>query len=153
MRGAFAIIPIIGVSLLGQWATYPNILNWYAGLAKPAFNPPNWVFAPVWTALYLLMAGSVWRILKVPAGTMGRRTALVLFFFQLALNAAWSWMFFGLNNTFAGLVNIVPQWVVILFTIDRFRRLDWIAAACLIPLAVWVGFATVLNFELWRLNR
>jgi tryptophan-rich sensory protein len=76
----------------------------------------------------------------------------MLFFVQLALNALWSWLFFGLNNPLAGLMNIVPQLLVILATIDRFRRLDRSAALCLAPLAAWVAFAALLNFEIWRLN-
>lgn len=152
LRAAVAILPIVAASLLGQWATYPNLANWYAGLTKPVFNPPNWIFAPVWTTLYILMAWSVWRILKLPAAASGRDTALVFFFLQLALNAAWSWLFFGLNNPLAGLLNIVLQWIVILITIALFWRLDGIAAVCLVPLAAWVAFATLLNFEIWRLN-
>src|SRR5690242_16302731 len=108
-RAAIAILPVVAASLLGQWATYPNLAPWYAGLAKPWFNPPNWIFAPVWTSLYLLMAYSVWRILKAPGNDADRRTALMLFFVQLALNTLWSWLFFGLNNPLAGLMNIVPQ--------------------------------------------
>lgn len=152
LRAAVAILPIVAASLLGQWATYPNLSNWYAGLTKPVFNPPNWIFAPVWTTLYILMAWSVWRILKLPAAGPSREIALVFFFLQLGLNAAWSWMFFGFNNPLAGLVNIVPQWIVILITIVLFWQLDAIAAAFLIPLAAWVAFATLLNFEIWRLN-
>ncbi len=151
LRAAIAIVPVIAASLLGQWATYPNLAPWYAGLVKPSFNPPNWIFAPVWTALYVLMAYAVWRILG--AGTRdGRRMALAAFFLQLALNAMWSWLFFGLNNPLAGLLNIVPQLLVILATIHLFRRLDPVAGLCLVPLAAWVAFATVLNFEVWRLN-
>ena len=149
---ALAILPIVAVSLLGQWATFPNLAPWYQGLAKPSFNPPNWVFGPAWTALYVLMAYAAWRILRLPAGTLGRRVALALFFAQLALNAAWSWMFFAMHSPLLGLVNVVPQWLLILATIDRFRRLDGIAAACLVPLAAWVAFATTLNFAVWRLN-
>ncbi|MBN9075090.1 MAG: tryptophan-rich sensory protein [Rhizobiales bacterium] len=152
LRAAVAILPIVAASLLGQWATYPNLANWYAGLTKPVFNPPNWIFAPVWTTLYILMAWSVWRILKLPVATPGRNIALVFFFLQLALNAAWSWLFFGFNNPLAGLVNIVLQWIVILITIALFWQLDGIAAVCLVPLAAWVAFATLLNFEIWRLN-
>ena len=152
LRVAIALIPVIAASLLGQWATYPNLASWYAGLAKPSFNPPNWIFAPVWTSLYLLMAYSVWRILKVADRQAERRVALTLFFLQLALNALWSWLFFGLNNPLAGLLDILPQFLLILATIDRFRRLDTVAAACLVPLAAWVAFASLLNFEIWRLN-
>lgn len=151
-RASLALIPVITASLLGQWATYPNLASWYATLAKPSFNPQNWIFAPVWTTLYLLMAYAVWRILKVTNRLAERRIALMLFFLQLGLNALWSWLFFGLNNPLAGLLNIIPQLLIVVATIDRFRRLDLVAALCLVPLAVWVAFASLLNFEIWRLN-
>jgi tryptophan-rich sensory protein len=152
IRASVALIPVIAASLLGQWATYPNLASWYAALVKPSFNPPNWIFAPVWTTLYILMAYAAWRILKITNRPAERRVALPLFFLQLALAALWSWLFFGLNNPLAGLLNIVPQFLLILATIDRFRRLDLVAAACLIPLAAWIAFASLLNFEIWRLN-
>ena len=149
---AVAVVSVVLASLLGQIATYPNLVPWYAGLAKPPFNPPNWVFAPVWTTLYALMAFAVWRILRLPPATQGRRRALALFFLQLVLNAAWSWMFFAAHSPGLGLLNIVPQLLVVLATIWAFYRIDRLAAACLVPLAVWVGFATALNASIWWLN-
>ena len=98
------------------------------------------------------MAFAVWRILRLPEASAERRSALGLFFAQLALNAAWSWMFFAAHNPLLGLINIVPQILVILATILAFYRVDKFAAWCLIPLAAWVGFATVLNFAIWKLN-
>ena len=92
---AVAVVPVIAASVLAQLATYPNLTPWYAGLVKPSFNPPNWVFAPVWTTLYALMALSVWRVLRLHRRTPLRRLGLSLFFILLALNPAWSWMFFG----------------------------------------------------------
>jgi tryptophan-rich sensory protein len=138
--------------LVGQLATYPNLAPWYVGLVKPSFSPPNWIFGPVWTTLYVLMAFAVWRILRLPEASAARQLALTLFFIQLALNAAWSWMFFGANNTLLGVINIIPQFLIILATVVAFYRLDKIAAWCLVPLAAWVAFATVLNFAVWRLN-
>src|SRR5262245_29465287 len=88
-----AIASVAAALVLGQFATYPN-LSWYAGLSKPPFNPPNWVFGPVWTALYCLKAIAGWRIMRLPQSTPRRSLAIGLFFAQLALNAAWSWMFF-----------------------------------------------------------
>ena len=149
--GALALGAVAVTSVAGQLATYPNLAPWYAGLDKPAFNPPNWVFAPVWTALYVLMAFALWRILRLPPSP-ARRTALLLFFCQLALNAAWSWMFFGAQSPAWGLVNIFVQLAVIAATILSFRRLDRLASWCLVPLALWVAFASVLNFSIWRLN-
>ncbi len=151
-RAAVAIVPVIAASLVGQWATYPNLVPWYATLAKPAFNPPNWIFAPVWTVLYGLMALAVWRLLKANCPWVERRTALVLFFSQLVLNALWSVLFFGFHSPLGGLLNIVPQWTLIVLAIFRLRRIDIIAALCLFPLALWVAFAALLNFEIWRLN-
>ena len=101
--GFLAIVAVAATSVVGQFATYPNLAPWYAGLVKPSFNPPNWVFGPVWTTLYLLMAFAVWRILRLPAASAERRWALSLFFAQLALNAAWSWMFFAAHNPLLGL--------------------------------------------------
>jgi tryptophan-rich sensory protein len=150
--GLMAIVAVATTSLVGQFATYPNLAPWYAGLAKPSFNPPNWVFGPVWTTLYLLMAFAVWRILRKPAASAERGWALSLFFAQLALNAAWSWMFFAAHNPLLGLINIVPQFLVIIATIVAFYRIDRMAGWCLMPLAAWVCFATVLNFAIWKLN-
>jgi benzodiazapine receptor len=148
---AVAIAAVVATSVAGQLATYPNLAPWYAGLEKPSFNPPNWVFAPVWTSLYALMAFAFWRILRQPQ-SQERRTAIVLFVGLLVLNAAWSWMFFGANNPALGLVNIVPQLAVIAATIASFWRIDRVAALCLVPLAAWVAFAAMLNFSIWQLN-
>jgi translocator protein len=150
--GLVAIIVVAAASVVAQVAMYPNLASWYAGLVKPSFNPPNWVFGPVWTALYQMMAFAVWRILRLPEASAERRWALGLFIAQLALNAAWSWMFFAANNPLLGLINIVPQILVILATIVAFYRLDRMAGWCLVPLAAWVSFATILNFAIWKLN-
>ncbi len=150
--GVLAIGVVVAASVIGQLATFPNLVPWYAGLAKPSFNPPNWIFGPVWTALYALMAFSVWRILRLPVATPARPLALSLFFLQIALNAAWSWMFFAAHNPLLGVSNIVPQFLIIVAAVFVFSRLDRIAAWCLIPLAAWVGFASVLNVAIWRLN-
>ncbi len=150
--GVLAIGAVVAASVAGQLATYPNLASWYAGLVKPAFNPPNWVFAPVWTILYALMALAVWRILRLPQASAARRPALSLFFIQLVLNAAWSWMFFGANNPLLGVIDIIPQLLIILATVVAFHRLDRVAAWCLLPLATWVAFASVLNVAIWQLN-
>ena len=150
----FALGVVAATSILGQMATYPNLVPWYAGLAKPSFNPPNWIFAPVWTALYALMAFALWRILRAqkPSGGRQRRYAVGLFLLLLALNAAWSWMFFWAHSPLLGLINIVPQFVVILATVVSFARLDSLAAICLLPLVGWVAFAGILNTAIWLLN-
>jgi len=147
-----AVIAVGAASMLGQLATYPNLAPWYANLAKPWFTPPSWVFGPVWTALYALMAFALWRVLRAPDHVAGRRLAIVLFGLQLVLNAAWSWMFFGANSPLLGMINIVPQLLIILATIAAFARVDRAAAWCLVPLAVWVAYASVLNAAIWQLN-
>ena len=146
-----AVLPVLVASVVGQIATSPNLAPWYAGLVNPSFNPPNWIFAPVWSALYLLMAFAVWRLARLPS-TPARSGALTLFFLQLALNAAWSWMFFAAHSPLLGLVDIIPQFFVIVATIIAFARLDRMAAWALLPLTAWVGYASVLNAALWWLN-
>lgn len=151
-RALIAILPVAAAGALGSLATAPNIPTWYAGLAKPGFTPPNAVFAPVWTLLYAMMAYAVWRILGGPAGEPGRRRALTAFFVQLALNAAWSWAFFGAHSPLAGLVVILALLAAIAATIRLFWPLDRIAAWLLVPYLAWVGYATALNLQIWRLN-
>jgi benzodiazapine receptor len=146
---ALAIIPVVAALGLGQLATFPN-LPWHAALIKPPFNPPNWVFGPVWTSLYALMAFAAWRILRLP-NSPARRTALILFYAQLALNMAWSWMFFAAHSPL-GLINVVPQFLLIVATINAFRPLDRFATWALVPLAAWVAFACALNYAIWSLN-
>jgi tryptophan-rich sensory protein len=146
-------LPVIAAAITGQSATARNLEPWYAHLEKPPFNPPNSLFGPVWTALYALMTVAVWRILRKPGDTPGRTAALRLYYAELALNGSWPAMFFGLRSARAGLANIIPQWLVLLATIERFRRIDPAAAACLAPLAAWITFAVVLNIEIWRRNR
>ncbi len=138
--------------LLGQLATFPNLTPWYAGLAKPSFNPPNFIFGPVWMALYLLMAFAFWRILRLPGQTPGRGAAIGLFLVQFGLNVLWSFVFFAARDPSLGLLDIVPQWLLVVATIAVFWPLDRLAAACLVPLLLWVAFAGLLNFEIWRLN-
>jgi len=147
-----ALAAVVLVSVLGQIATFPNLTPWYASLNKPSFNPPNWVFGPVWTTLYLLMAFALWRVLRLPPDRPGRRAALAYFFAQLALNAAWSWLFFWAHSPLLGLVDLVPQLVMIAATVVSFARIDKIAAWCLVPLFAWVSYASLLNVAVWRLN-
>jgi tryptophan-rich sensory protein len=147
-----ALVVVAAASVLGQIATYPNLATWHAGLTKPSFNPPNWIFAPVWTTLYVLMAFALWRVLRLAGSMPGRGAALALFALQLVLNAAWSWMFFAAHSPLLGLINIVPQLCVILATIAAFWRLDRVAGPALVPLAAWVAYAAVLNAAIWRLN-
>ena len=150
--GLFAVGLVAWGAVLGRLATSPNLAPWYAGLAKPWFNPPNFIFGPVWTALYLLMAFAFWRVLCLPGLRPRRGPAIAVFLAMLALNVLWSFLFFAARSPGLGLIDIVPQLLLIAATIALFSPLDRLAAACLVPLALWVAFASLLNFEIWRLN-
>lgn len=125
--------------------------EWYERLAKPEWTPPNRVFGPVWTVLYALIALAGWLVWR-ERGIAGARVALALYLLQLALNAAWSWLFFGLERPGAALVEIAVLWCVILATALAFRRVRRLAAVLLLPYLLWVSFASALNFAIWRLN-
>ena len=124
---------------------------WYASLAKPSWTPPNAVFAPVWTVLYILMGVAAWLVWR-RAGFQAAGAALILFVVQLVLNALWSYFFFGLHRPDIALVDIVVLWSAILVVVVLFWREDPRAGAIMLPYLVWVGFASCLNFALWRLN-
>jgi benzodiazapine receptor len=152
-RFLLAALPVAAAGFLGSIATTPNIPTWYVHLAKPGFTPPNWLFAPVWTLLYVMMAYAVWRVLSLPADTPDRRGAVTVFFVQLALNALWSWAFFAAHSPIAGLAVILALIVALAATIRRFWALDAVAGALLVPYLAWVGYATALNGAVWYLNR
>lgn len=153
MRLALSVLPILASSVAGSWITTRNIPTWYSTVEKPWFNPPNWLFGPVWTALYIAMAYAIWRILSLPEDTPGRRLAIGLFFAQLFLNASWSFAFFGANSPLLGLFVIVPLLALIAATLVSFWSLDRIAGLLFVPYLAWVGYATLLNGAIWWLNR
>jgi tryptophan-rich sensory protein len=120
-------------------------------LQKPWFNPPNAVFGPVWTFLYCLMAVAFWRILLLPRQP-GKQLAVGLFLGQLLFTVLWSFAFFASQSPLAGLAVVIPQWFLVVATGVVFWRFDRLAGWLFVPLALWVGFAAVLNFVLWRMN-
>lgn len=122
--------------------------EWYAALSKPTWNPPPWLFGPAWTLLYTLMAIAAWMVWK----RVGFGKPLKLYFVQLALNAAWTPIFFGAHAMGWALVEIVVLWIAILMTLLSFRRVNTTAGWLFVPYLAWVTFATSLNFTLWRLN-
>jgi translocator protein len=134
-----------GAAALGAFAP-PG--DWYAALNKPSFNPPDWIFGPVWTVLYVMIGVAGWRIWKVAP----KSAAMLWWFAQMALNAAWSPTFFGLRQMGLALVVILALWLVIGATIRAAWPLDRPAALLLVPYLAWVSFATVLNAALWKLN-
>lgn len=136
---------------LGGLVTAANIPNWYAAIIKPTWNPPNWIFGPVWSCLYLMMAVSAWLVWR-QVGLAGTKLPLVLFAIQLALNSLWSALFFGLHSPGMAAVEIVILWLAIVATMVAFFRSSKIAGWLLVPYLAWVSFAAVLNFTIWRLN-
>lgn len=124
---------------------------WYRELAKPSWRPPDRVFGPIWFVLYVSIAASGWLIWR-EAGFAGAEQALVVYAVQLALNALWPAVFFGLRRPGLAFIEVVCLWLAILATIVAFRPIDALAAYLLIPYLLWVGFAVVLNFRIWRLN-
>ena len=140
----------VAVSALGGWATSSSVGTWYAALAKPAFNPPDWIFAPVWSALYLMIAVAGWRAWRRGGGDA--RLALTVYAVQLALNLSWSFVFFGARLVGPALLVIAALLAAIVVNAVLFWRLDRLAGALLVPYAAWVCFAAVLNAALWGLN-
>ncbi len=133
-------------------STVPEIEGWYAGLNKPSFNPPNWIFGPVWTLLYLMMGGALGLIINLGTKTPGVKTALVIFALQFILNLVWTPVFFGMHQIFPALIVITFLWVATLLSIIHFLKLRPLAGWLLVPYLLWVSFATLLNASLWRLN-
>ncbi len=122
--------------------------DWYAALHKPSWNPPSWLFGPVWTLLYTLMAVAAWLVWR----KVGFARPLGLYFIQLALNAAWTPTFFGAHAIGWALLIIIAMWILILATLLSFRSVSPLAGWLLVPYLLWVTFATALNFTLWYLN-
>jgi tryptophan-rich sensory protein len=144
------ICELAGVA--GSVFTYPSIGSWYASLEKPGFNPPNWLFAPVWTTLYALMGISLGLVWNLRTAKKGTDRALLVFAVQLVLNVLWSVVFFGAQSLIYGLAIIIVLWFVIAVTIVLFYRISRVAGLLLVPYICWVTIATLLNYYLWMLN-
>ena len=154
------IIPLvfsIGICFLaagiGSVFTTSAIDTWYTTLQKPFFNPPNWVFGPVWTLLYLLMGISLYTFWNTKTHTKEKRRGLNLFFVQLALNVLWSILFFGLKSPIGAFIGIILLWLAIYLTIRKFLEVSKLAGWLLIPYLAWASFATILNLSTVFLNR
>ncbi|NUY80684.1 tryptophan-rich sensory protein [Flavobacterium sp. MAH-1] len=144
----------IGVGYISGQVTQSSVDTWFPLLEKPSFNPPNWLFLPVWSTLYVLMgvaAGLVWARIDFDKDEV--RNALKFFFIQLGLNAAWSLVFFGLKNPLLALIEIVLLWLMIYETWFKFKKLNKISGFLFVPYLLWVSFATILNASIWYLNR
>lgn len=142
---AALLVLCLGLGSAAGFLTAQSLPTWFPTLVKPSFNPPSWLFAPVWTTLYIMMAVAAWLVWL-------RKGPLVLFYVQLALNFAWSLLFFGLHSPALALIDIVAMWVAILLTLLAFWKVDRRAGWLLVPYLAWVSFASVLNASIWWLN-
>ena len=154
-RQALVLLAFVTVCLVigavGGAVTATAVGTWYQQLRKPSFNPPDRVFAPVWTALYVAMAVAAWNVWR-RRGLQGMRLAMSLFTLQLALNLAWPILFFGMRQIGLALIEIALLLAAVVGTALAFRRSDEVAALLLVPYVAWVSFATLLNFAIWRFN-
>ena len=151
---AIALLVCLAVGYSASTVTRPSVETWYPTLIKPIFNPPNWIFMPMWTLLYILMAvaaGLVWDKIKEQNDAV--KKALLFFIIQLTLNAIWSYLFFELKNPMLALVEIVLLWLMIYETYLKFSKINKTAGYLLIPYLAWVAFAAVLNASIWWLNK
>lgn len=144
------VLPFLA-AYVGSSFTFESIPTWYATLQKPFLSPPNWIFGPVWTLLYLLMGVSFYLILATKT-KKAKGMAIELFLIQLTLNALWSILFFGLKNPFLAFVEILFLWTAILLTILSFSKISKPAAQLLYPYIIWVSFASYLNLSVWVMN-
>lgn len=145
------LIPLLVGSIAGFFTT-AGVNGWYAVANKPSFNPPNWLFAPVWTALYIMMGIALYLVWKTETKNAVRQTALILFGVQLALNFLWSFIFFYAKQPGWAFADIIAMWIVILLTIIWFGKISTTAAWLLVPYIFWVSFASLLNFYIWKHN-
>lgn len=153
LKIVLVVVLCVTVGYLSGMVTRDSITTWYPTLVKPIFNPPNWIFGPVWTLLYIMMgiaAGLVW---TNGSDEQTTKKALGFFAVQLGLNALWSFLFFGLHNPFLALIEIVLLWLMIYETYFQFKKIDKLAGYLLLPYLAWVSFATILNGSIWWLNR
>lgn len=155
MRDFVGLIGFVGLCLTvaaaGGAVTQTSVHDWYQTLAKPAFTPPDWLFAPVWTTLYVLMAVAAWRVWRKADGGLGSRP-LAMFGLQLGLNLIWSFIFFGARSIGWALVEIVLLWIAVAVTTRSFRHADRIAGGLFVPYLLWVTYAMVLNASLAMMN-
>ena len=148
-----SILACFAAAGIGSLFTFKAIPTWYAGLKKPLYTPPNWAFGPVWTTLYILMGISVFLVWRNGLATNGVLLAFTLFWIQLAINALWSIIFFGMKSKGGGVITIIVLWLLILATMTTSFRVSGWAGALLIPYILWVSIASYLNIGVWLLNK
>lgn len=148
------VVTCLVIGYFSGMVTSSSVTTWFPTLIKPSFNPPSWVFAPVWSILFVMMgvaAGLVWD--RIEAEREAVKKALIFFAIQLGLNALWSYLFFGLRNPMLAGLEIIVLWLMIFETYIQFVKINKIAGYLLLPYLAWVSFASVLNGSIWWLNR
>lgn len=148
----FSIAICLLAGFFGSIFTTPSIPAWYTSLKKPSFNPPNWLFGPVWTTLFILMGISLYLIWEKGLEKKAVKTAIFLFSFQLLLNILWSFLFFTFHSPFYAFLEILVLWLMILATLLQFRKISKPTSFLLFPYLLWVSFAAFLNFSIYQLN-
>lgn len=152
MKTILGLVGWLGIVFVAAWVGSRYMPGeWYALLAKPSWNPPNWIFGPVWSVLYILMGVAAWLVWR-RAGFSGAGPALVLFMAQLVLNALWSYLFFGRHRPDLAFLDIMALWTTIVLVTVLFWRVHRGAGRMMVPYVAWVSFASFLNLMLWRLN-
>jgi len=147
------VVTCLAIGYLSSIVTKSSVDTWYPTIIKPSFNPPNWVFPIAWTTLFVFMGiagGLVWDKIKIKPDEV--KKALVFFAIQLALNALWSLLFFGLRNPMLAMIEIILLWLMIYETFVKFNKIDKISGYLFVPYLLWVSFAAVLNVSIWWLN-
>ena len=146
------IIPV-AIGATAGFFTATGVDSWYQTINKPSWNPPSWIFAPVWTILYIMMGIALFLVWKSNNNEALKKRAMILFFVQLVLNFFWSFIFFDQQQPGWALVEIIAMGVAILLTIFAFAKVNKIAAWLLVPYISWVSFASILNYTIWQLNK
>lgn len=148
----FALVLCFAAAALGSVFTMPAITTWYATITKPVFSPPNWIFGPVWTLLYICMAIALWLVWNTKTKKKEKQAGEKYFYAQLALNSLWSILFFGLHAPLLAFAEIIVLWIMIYLTIKNFFAVSKNAGWLLIPYIAWVSFASILNLSVAILN-
>lgn len=148
----FSLVLCQLVGIIGGLFTAASVRTWYLTLNKPPFNPPNWIFGPMWITLYLLMGIAFFMVWTTDSPGKAKQIAMIFFFIQLAINMAWSFLFFYLKSPILGLIDIIALLVFILLTIWKFFPVNRAAGYLMLPYLLWVGFAAILNYSIWTLN-
>lgn len=153
LKLALSVALPLAVGALGSYYTIPEISGWYQTIQKPSWNPPNWIFGPVWTTLYVLMGIALYLVWKTPDNNNVKSIAVSFFMIQLSLNFFWSVIFFNQHRIGVALAEIVLLWIFILVTILSFSKVNKVAPWLLVPYISWVSFAMILNYSIWQLNK